>query len=143
MAGTCKILSFFVTTTAGEDETCEGNPEHSKRDAVDVAPSEPAPENDAAAEPTTAELATAEPATAQPATAEPAGRGPGIQELDLTLDKMTNKSRSLSLKFQLGSSWVGPTMAIELRSAILHHEFTTRFMSPKRTIYPKRTNDVN
>ena len=54
MAGTCKILSFFVTTTAGEDETCEGNPEHSKRDAVDVAPSEPAPENDAAAEPTTA-----------------------------------------------------------------------------------------
>ena len=134
MAGTCKILSFFVTTTAGEDETCEGNPEHSKRDAVDVAPSEPAPENDAAAEPTTAELATA----------EPAGRGPVIiQELDLTLDKRTNKSRSLSLKFQLGSSWVGPTMAIELRSAILHHEFTTRSMSPKRTIYPKPTNGVN
>ena len=27
VAGTSKIRSFFVTTTAGEDETSEGNPE--------------------------------------------------------------------------------------------------------------------
>ena len=51
MAGTSKIRRFFVTTTAGEDETSEGNPENSKRDAVDVAPSVPAPEDGAAAEP--------------------------------------------------------------------------------------------
>ena len=43
------------TTTAGEDETSEGNPENSTRDAVDIAPSVPAPENEAAAEPTTTE----------------------------------------------------------------------------------------
>ena len=71
MAVTSKILSFFCNTTASEDETSEGNPENSKRDAVDVAPSVPAPEDEAAAE---------------PATAEPARRGPVVQELDLTLD---------------------------------------------------------
>ena len=38
-----------LTTTAGEDETSEGNPENSKRDAFDVAPSVPAPEDEAAA----------------------------------------------------------------------------------------------
>ena len=54
------IRSFFVTTTAGEDETSEGNPENSKRDAVEVAPSVLVPEDEAAAEPTTAEQATAE-----------------------------------------------------------------------------------
>ena len=52
VAGTSKIRSFFVTITAGEDETSEGNPENSKRDAVDVALSVPAPEDEAAAEPT-------------------------------------------------------------------------------------------
>ena len=84
MAGTSKILSFFVTTTASEDETSEGNPENSKRDAVDVAPSVPAPEDEAAAEPTTAEPTTAEPTTAEPtseaATAEAARRGPVVHE---------------------------------------------------------------
>ena len=70
--------------TAGEDETSEGNPENSKRDAVDVAPSvpahedeaaaEPAPENEAAAEPTTTEPATAKQATTEPTTAKPARR---------------------------------------------------------------------
>ena len=104
VAGTSKILSFFVTTTAGEDDTSTGNPENSNRDAVDVAPSEPAPEDGAAAEPApaneaAAEPTTSEPATAEPTTAEPARRGPVVQELDLTLD-------SLSLKFQLGSSRV-------------------------------------
>ena len=59
MAGTSKIRCIFVTTTASEDETSEGNPENSKRDAVDVAPSVPAPEDEAAAEPTTAEPTTA------------------------------------------------------------------------------------
>ena len=78
MAGTSKLQRFFVTTTAGEDETSEGNPENSKRDAVDVAPSVPAPEDEAAEE---------------PATAEPARRGPVVQESDLALD---NGSRSLS-----------------------------------------------
>ena len=61
---------FFVTTsrlTTGEDDTSEGNPENNKRDAVDVAPSVPAPEDEAAAEPTTA---------------EPARRGPVVQELE-------------------------------------------------------------
>ena len=82
MAGTSKIRSFCVTTTAGEDETSEGNPENCKRDAVDAGPSvpapedeaaaEPAPENEAAAEPTTTEPVTAEPATTEPTTAEPA-----------------------------------------------------------------------
>ena len=63
VAGTSKIRSFFVTTTApGDDDTFEGNPENSKRDAVDVSPSVPAPEDEAAAEPTPTEPATAEPA---------------------------------------------------------------------------------
>ena len=44
VAGTSKILSFFVTTTAGEDETCEGNPGNSNSHAFDVAPPVPAPE---------------------------------------------------------------------------------------------------
>ena len=46
-----KSGALFVTTTAGEDGTSEGNPENRKRDAVDVAPSVPAPEDEAAAEP--------------------------------------------------------------------------------------------
>ena len=57
---------FFVTTTAGEDETSEGNPENTKRDAVDVAPSVPAPEDEAAVEPAPETEAAAEPATAEP-----------------------------------------------------------------------------
>ena len=120
-----KSGAFFVTTTAGEDETSEGNPENSKRDAVDVAPSVPAPEddaaaktapeNEAAAEPATAEPATAEPTTAEPTTAEPkaaepARRGPVDQELDLTLDNPTDRAL-----FQLG------TFPTELRTAIIHH----------------------
>ena len=92
VAGKSKIRSLCVTTTACEDETSEGNPENSKRDAVDVAPSvpahedepaaEPSPENKAAAVPTTvtAEPATVEPATAEPTTAGPARRGPVDQE---------------------------------------------------------------
>ena len=48
VAGTSKIRNFCVTTTEGEDETSEGNPENSKRDAVDVAPSVPAHEDEAA-----------------------------------------------------------------------------------------------
>ena len=72
MAGTSKIRSFFVITTAGEDETSEGNPENSNRDAVDVAPSVPAPEDEAAAEPAPENEAAAEPTTTEPATAEPA-----------------------------------------------------------------------
>ena len=104
VAGTSKIRSFFVTTTEGEDETSEGNPENSKRDAVDVAPSVPAPEDAAAAEPTPTEPATAEPTTAKPATkeptsAEPARCGPVVRELDLTLDKFNPTDRAL---FQLG-----------------------------------------
>ena len=75
-AGPGKIPSFFVTTTASEDETSEDNPENNKRDAFDVAPSVPAHDNEAAAKPTTAEPATAEPATAEPATAEPATAEP-------------------------------------------------------------------
>ena len=61
VAGKSKIRSFCVTTTAGEDETSEGNPENSKRDAVDVAPSAPAPVDEAAAEPTPENEAAAEP----------------------------------------------------------------------------------
>ena len=95
MAGTSKIRSFFVTTTAGEDETSEGNPENSNRDAVDVAPSVPAHEDEAAAERTTA---------------EPARRGPAVQELDLTLDNPTDRAL-----FQLG------TLPTELRTTIIHH----------------------
>ena len=68
MAGKSKIRTFFVTTTADEDETSEGNPENSNRDAVDVAPSVPAPEDEAAAEPTMKEPATAEPATEETST---------------------------------------------------------------------------
>ena len=63
VAGTSKIRNFCVTTTAGEDETSEGNPENSKRDAVDVAPSVPAPGDESAAEPTTVEPTTMEPRT--------------------------------------------------------------------------------
>ena len=103
------------------------NPENSKCDAVDVAPSvpaqegepaaEPSPENKAAAEPTTvtaepvtAEPATAEPTTAEPATAEPARRGPVDQELDLTLDNPTDRAL-----FQLGR------LPTKLRTAIVLH----------------------
>ena len=68
VAGPGKIPSFFVTTTAGEDETSEDNPENNKRDAFDVAPSVPAHDNEAAAKPTTAEPATAEPAQRGPVT---------------------------------------------------------------------------
>ena len=82
----------FLTTTAGEDETPEDNPENNKCEAVDVAPSvglpapeheaagQPAHENEAAAKPTTAEPATAEPATAEPTTAEPTTAEPATAE---------------------------------------------------------------
>ena len=127
LTGTSKIRRFVLTTTAGEDETSEGNPENSKRDAVDVAPSvpahedepaaEPSPENKAAAvpttvtaEPVTVEPATAEPTTAEPATAEPARRVPVDRELDLTLDNPTDRAL-----FQLGR------LPTKLRTTILHH----------------------
>ena len=58
-----KSRAFFLTTTAGEDETSEDIPENNKRDAVDVAPSVGLP-------------AHANEATAEPTTAEPAQRGP-------------------------------------------------------------------
>ena len=41
---TSKIQSFFVTTTAGEDETSEGNRGNCNDDVVDVAPAVPAPD---------------------------------------------------------------------------------------------------
>ena len=130
VAGTSKIRSFFVTTTTGEDETSEGIQDNSKRDAVDVAPSVPAPEDEAAvepasdneaptvpttaepssAEPATAEPATARPTTAEPTTAEPARCGSEVQELDMTLDNPTDRAL-----FQLG------TLSTELRTAIIHH----------------------
>ena len=123
-AGTSKIRNLFVTTTAGEDETAESNPENSKRDTVDVAPSVPAPEDEAAAEPTpeneaAAEPTTAEPTTAEPTTAKPARRGPVIQELDLALDNPTDR-----VLFQLG------TLPTELRTAA----DSKRSMPPKRTV---------
>ena len=83
MAGTSKIQSFFVTTTAAKDENSEGNPGNSNVDAVDVAPPVPAPEDEAASE---------------PAAAEPAPRGPVVQELYLTLDNPTDRAL-----FQLGT----------------------------------------
>ena len=95
VADTSKIRSFFVTTTAGEDGTFEGNPENSKRDAVDVAQSVPAPEDEAAAE---------------PATAEPTRRLPVVQELYMAVDNPADR-----VLFQLG------TLPNELRTAILHH----------------------
>ena len=54
MAGTSKIQRFFVTTTAGEDETQRANQKIAE-DAVDVAPPLPAPEDESAAEPAAAE----------------------------------------------------------------------------------------
>ena len=135
VAGTSKIRRFFLTTPAGEDETSEGNPENSKRDAVDVAPSvpahedepaaEPSPENKAAAVPTTvtAEPATVEPATAEPTTVEPTTAEPATvepttvepttavdQELDLTLDNPTDRAL-----FQLDR------LPTKLRTTIIHH----------------------
>ena len=67
VAGMSKILCFFVTSTAGEDETSEGNPENSKRDSVDVAPSVPAPEDEEEAEPAPENEAAAEQTNAEPA----------------------------------------------------------------------------
>ena len=72
VAGTSKIRRFVLTTTAGEDETSEGNLENSKREAVDVAPSVPAPEDAAAAEPAPEHEPAAVPTMAEPATVEPA-----------------------------------------------------------------------
>ena len=43
-----RIKELFVTTTAGEDETTEGNPGNRNGDTVEVAPSVPAPEDEAA-----------------------------------------------------------------------------------------------
>ena len=110
MAGTSKIRNFCVTTTAGEDETSEGNPENSKRDSVDFEPSVPAPEDEAAAEQVPENEAAAEPTTAEPTTAEPAQRGPVVQELDLTFDNPTDRAL-----FQLD------TLPTELRTTIIHH----------------------
>ncbi len=45
-----KIHSFFVTTTAAEDENSWGNPGNNNGDAVDVAPPGPSPEDEAAVE---------------------------------------------------------------------------------------------
>ena len=110
VAGKSKIRSFCVTTTAGEDDTSDGNPESSKRDAVDVAPSAPAPEDEAAAEPAHENEAAAEPTTMEPTTAEPARRGPVVQELGLTLENPTDRAR-----FQVC------TLPTELRTTIIHH----------------------
>ena len=79
VAGTSKIQSFFVTTTAAEDTNSEGNPENSNVDVVGVAPPVPAPDDEAAAE---------------LAVAEQAPRGPVVQELYLTLD-----NRRIALSF--------------------------------------------
>ena len=76
VAGTSKSQSCFETTTAGEDETFEGNPANSNGDAFDVTPPVPVPENEAAA---------------QPPTAEPA-RGPVVQALYLMLDNPTDRA---------------------------------------------------
>ena len=103
--GQCGGREISVTTTAGEDETSEGNPENSKRDAVDVAPSVPAP-GEAAAEPAQVENEAA----ADPTTAEPARRGPVVQESDLTLDNPLDRAL-----FQLGR------LPTKLRTAIIHH----------------------
>ena len=64
MAGTSKIQRFFVTTTAGEDETQRANQEIAM-DAFDVTPPLPALEDES-----TAETAATEPAP-----------GPVVQEL--------------------------------------------------------------
>ena len=92
MAGTSKIHRFFVTTTAGEDETPRTIQEIEVA-AIDVAPPLPAPEDESAAETTAAESAP----------------GPLVQEF-LTLDNPTDRAL-----FQLG------TWPNELRSAIFHH----------------------
>ena len=105
---------------AGEDETSECNPENSKRDAVDVAPSVPAPEDEATAEPAPENEAAAEPITAEPATAEPARRGPVVQELELTLDNTTDRAL-----FQLGTLIINRTE---------NGNYSSRSMPPKRTV---------
>ena len=95
VAATRKIHSFFVTTTAGDDETSEGNPGNSNGNSVDVAPPVPEPEIEVAAE---------------SVAAEPAPRVPVVQELDLTLDNPTDRAL-----FQLS------ILPSELRSGNLHH----------------------
>ena len=121
----CDLVSFGKTLYY---------PGHSKRDAVDVAPSvpareaepaaEPSPENKPAAVPTTvtAEPATVEPATAEPATApepttaEPARRGPVDQELDLTLDNPTDRALSTG----------------QIANQIENDNYSSRSMPPKK-----------
>ena len=94
MAGTSRptIQSIFETTAAGEYETFEGNPGNCNGDAFDVAPPEPATEDESAA--------------------EPAPCGPVVQELHLTLDNPTDRAL-----LQLGTL----PKANSVRSAILHH----------------------
>ena len=105
--------------TAGEAETSEGNPENSKRDAVDVAPSVPAPEDEAAAKP-----APGNEGAAEPTMAEPGRCGPVVQEFDLSLDNFDG-SRSLS------------TGHIANRTE--NGNYSSRSMPPKRTVcYQKR-----
>ena len=145
VAGTSKIRSFFVTTTAGEDETSEGIQDNSKRDAVDVAPSVPAPEDEAAAEPasdneaptvpTTAEPSSAEPAMAEPATArpttaepttaeptmaEPARCGSEVQEFSRHDARQPDGSCSLSTG--------------QIANQTENDNYSSRSMSPKRTV---------
>ena len=95
MAATRKIHSFFVTTTAGDDETSEGNPRNSNGDSVDIAPPVPQPEVEVGAE---------------SVAAEPAQRVPVVQQLDLTLDNPTDRAL-----FQLS------ILPSELRSGNLQH----------------------
>ena len=110
MAGTSKIRSICVTTTADEDETSEGNPENSKRDAVTLQNRYQRLKTKQRRNQRMTEPATAEPATAEPTTAEPARRGPAVQELDLTFHNPTDRAL-----FQLG------TLPTELRTTIIHH----------------------
>ena len=77
-----KSGDFFKPPQRRRRNFREGNPENSKHDAVDVAPSVPAHEVEPAAEPSSENKAAAVPTTvtAEPATVEPARRGPVDQD---------------------------------------------------------------
>ena len=124
-------MSFFVTIAADDDDTSESNPQNSKRDAVDVAPSVPAPEveaaaepaleNEAAAEPTTAEPASAEPTTAEPTTAEPATAEPTTAEPTTAETTTAEPARRGPVVQEFLGAWPrGPPLAMPLGTIHLY-----------------------
>ena len=115
VAGVSKILSFFVTTTAGEDETSEAIQKIANAMRLTM-------------HHRYQRLKTKQRRNQQQRNQHDVAGSSGVRP-DA---RQPDGSRRLSLKFQLG------TLSIKLRSTILHHVHVAQ-----RTIYPEPTNGEN